>query len=258
MKKSVLIWIVLQCFTVFAIGQQVLIVADEIPAMEVLAKALSTQEKMESKIVLQSEMPGSLADFEAVVVYIHRDLDPGPEKAFIEYTRNGGKLICLHHSISSAKRKNESWFSFLGLDLPKGEAEQGGYKFIGDIDMTVVNLAPKHFITTNKISYDTMIPYFREGHKKAKKVPGFVLYKTEAFLNHYLHSDMPRTIFLGMTMKDKNGKIWAQDRSAWYMRSGKGWVFYSQPGHAVSDFENPVYVRMVLNMIVFDPDKSKN
>jgi len=52
MKKSVLIFIVFQCLTFLAIGQQVLIVADEIPAMEVLAKALSTQEKMESKIVL--------------------------------------------------------------------------------------------------------------------------------------------------------------------------------------------------------------
>ena len=43
----------------------------------------------------------------------------------------------------------------------------------------------------------------------------------------------------------------AKRRSAWYMPFGKGWIFYSQPGHAVSDFENPVYAQFVTNMVIF-------
>jgi type 1 glutamine amidotransferase len=31
----------------------------------------------------------------------------------------------------------------------------------------------------------------------------------------------------------------------------KGWLFYSQPGHAVSDFENPVYSRIIMNAVQY-------
>jgi hypothetical protein len=115
-------------------AQDVLIVADEIPAMNVLAKALKTQEGLTNEIVQQTSLPASLTRFRAVIVYIHKDLDSIPEGAFIRYARNGGKLICLHHSISSAKRKNKAWFPFLGVDLPNKEAgdESGSWPFYYD------------------------------------------------------------------------------------------------------------------------------
>ena len=225
-----------------------LIVADEIPAMQTLAKALKAEEGIDSKIVTQAEMPASLADFQAVIVYIHQELYPEPEKAFITYAKNGGKLICLHHSVSSMKRKNEGWFSFLGLDLPQKEVNQGGYKFVGGIDMEVVNLAPRHFITTHKIDYDTTIAYTNEKGKE-RNLPGFVLRNTEGFLNHNLHGS--RTILLGYKFKDETGKLWMHDRAAWCKPVGKGWLFYSQPGHAISDFENPIYTRIIINAVLF-------
>ena len=231
-------------------AQDILIVADEIPAMEVLAKAIKTQEGLTSKLVRQTEMPESLTGFRAVVVYIHKDLDSIPEKAFINYARNGGKLICVHHSISSAKRKNKTWFPFMGIDLPKKEVNEGGYKYVGGVTMAVVNLAPGHFITTHKIKYDSTIAYTPEGQQQVKKIPGFVLLNTEAFLNHNLLT--PRTILLGVKIKDEAGKVWMQDRSAWYMPVEKGWLFYSQPGHAISDFDNPVYARILTNAIIYN------
>jgi hypothetical protein len=234
-----------------ASAQEVLIVADEIPAMEVLATALKKQEGVESRIITQGELPDSLPDFWAVIVYIHKDLDPVAERAFIRYVQKGGKLICLHHSISSAKRKNEAWFSFLGIDLPKKDVREGGYKYSGGINMDVVNLAPGHFITTHKIRYASMIAYTREGQKKEKNVPGFTLSNTEAFLNHQLLT--PRSLLLGFKMTDDAGHVWMQDRSAWCMPVGKGWLFYSQPGHAVSDFENPVYARILVNAVIYRP-----
>ncbi len=230
-------------------AQDVLIVADEIPAMEVLAKALYVQENLTAKIVTQTDMPATLTNFRAVIVYIHKDLDSIPEKAFISYARNGGKLLCLHHSISSAKRKNKAWFPFLGIDLPKKDVAEGGYKYMGDVTMAVVNLAPRHFITTHKIQYASTIAYTQEGRKKETQLPGFVLSNTEVFLNHQLLSS--RTLLLGVKVTDTAGNVWMQDRSAWCMPVGKGWLFYSQPGHAISDFQNPVYARILANAVIY-------
>ncbi|MDR6562300.1 MULTISPECIES: ThuA domain-containing protein [unclassified Arcicella] len=233
-------------------AQDVLIVADEIPAMEVLAKFLKNEEGLNSKIIVQSELPNSITAFKAVIVYIHKDLAVIPEKAFIDYALNGGKLILLHHSISSAKRKNELWFPFMGIDLPKKEASLEAYKYLGNVDIDVVNLAPKHFITTHKINYSQKIPYTKEGKKKGKQIDGFSLKNTEAYINHTFLS--PRTILMGFKINDETGKTLMQNRSAWCMNVGKGWLFYSQPGHTISDFENPTYSRIIANALIFNPN----
>lgn len=230
-------------------AQDILIVADEIPAMEVLAKAFKNAEQLESKIITQKEMPASLTHYKAVIVYIHKELFPEAEEKFINYTKNGGRLICLHHTISTFKKPNKDWFSFLGVELPNKEFKEGGYKYVGDINMEVVNLAPKHFITTNKIKYPTKIAYKREGETKEKRLSGFELQNTEAYLNQ--HNLSPRTILMGLRIKDKSGNIWMQDRAAWYMPVEKGWLFYSQPGHAITDFENPTYVQIIINAIIY-------
>jgi hypothetical protein len=230
---------------------QVLIVADEFPAMEVLAKALKDQEGIHSTIVQQTEMPESLSSYQAVIVYIHRELLAGPEEAFINYTRQGGKLILLHHTLSSAKRSNAHWFGFLGFDILKKDVNEGGYKWIEGVDMQVVNLAPKHFITSNKVKYEAKFPYQREAAGRTKRLPGFALRDTEVYLNHVYHS--PRTILLGFSYRDETGKVWMQDRSAWCMPSGKGWLFYAQPGHTAQDFENPVYARILVNAVIYRP-----
>ena len=110
----------------FAAGQ-VLIVPDEFPAMEHIAAKLKSEENISSKLVWQTNLPPDLSLFPAVIVYIHKDLKPAAEKAFIEYTQAGGKLVVLHHSISSGKRKNKDWFNFLGVTLPEADVDTGGY-----------------------------------------------------------------------------------------------------------------------------------
>lgn len=249
MKFLVTLYLLLLLVITQANAQDVLIVADEIPAMDVLANAMQTHEGIISKVVTQTAMPATLSNFRAVIVYIHKDLDSIPEQAFIRYAQNGGKLICLHHSISSAKRKNKAWFSFLGIDLPKKDVAEGGYKYVGDINMAVVNLAPQHFITTHKITYSQRMAYTPEGESNETQLPGFVLPKTEGFLNHQLLG--PRTVLLGFAFTDATGKRWQQDRSAWCRPVGKGWLFYSQPGHAITDFENPIYTQIIANAVIF-------
>src|SRR4051812_22246108 len=112
--------LLLLCIRLFALRSEagVLIVADEFPAMEVVASRLKSEEHIESTLVPQKELPATLAPYEAVVVYIHGPLSETAENAFIDYTQAGGKLVLLHHSISSGKRKNTHWFKFLGVSLP--------------------------------------------------------------------------------------------------------------------------------------------
>ena len=251
MKKKVLVLALLLCVAAPLSAQEVLMVADEFPAMEVLAKAFKEQEGLTSKIIAQTDLPNDISTFKAVVVYIHKDLNPEPEEAFIRYTREGGKLIVLHHSISSGKRKNKDWFSFLGLELPKAEEAAPAYKYIDDMNMDIVNLAPKHFITTHKIMYPEKIAYQPEGASKTKNLPSFNFTKTEVYLNHHLLA--PRTILLGFKFTDPDGKEWMQDRSAWCMKAGKGWVFYSQAGHYAKDFEDPIYARILANAVIYKP-----
>ena len=141
--KSCLLFFLFFCSIVSrSKAAQVLIVADEIPAMEIVAKALKIHENIASKIVLQTKIPNDLSAYMAVLVYIHKDLNPAAEKAFIDYTKAGGKLILLHHSISSHKRKNADWFAFMGVELLKKDLNEGGYGYVGDINMEIVNLAP--------------------------------------------------------------------------------------------------------------------
>jgi hypothetical protein len=59
-----------------------LIVADEFPAMQVVAAKLKSAAGIESRIVWQTNLPPSLEPFQAVIVYIHHDLSPAAEEAF--------------------------------------------------------------------------------------------------------------------------------------------------------------------------------
>src|ERR1051326_5616293 len=163
------------------VGSQgdVLIVADEFPAMEYLAKQLKIQEAISSRVVSQTNLP-TLSGFEAVVVYIHLGLGETAERAFIEYAQAGGRLVLLHHSISSGKRQNRLWFNFLGVELPQGDLDAGGYKWIEGIRMECQVLTST-YITTNRVDYGAA----------SQVLAAFTLTGTEVYLNHRLSG--PRT-----------------------------------------------------------------
>ena len=195
--------------TFFALGSawaDVLIVADEFPVMQALASRLKAEEKISSQVVSQKDMPPGLKQFDAVVVYIHGALAGQAEDAFIEYANGGGKLVLLHHSISSGKRKNAHWFSFLGVALPEGPVSSGGYKWTEGISWELVNLNPNHFIMTNRVSYPEQIAYTSTNAVTANgKLPGFGLKNSEVYVNH-VHTE-PRTLLMGLKYKDEAGTV---------------------------------------------------
>jgi hypothetical protein len=230
-------------------GQKALIVADEFPAMEVLAAKLRAGAGTESTIVQQTQIPAGTAQYGAMIVYIHKTIGEPAEKAFIAYAEAGGKLILLHHSISSGKRPNKYWFPFLGVSLPTGDVAQGGYKYYDPVTMELVNLAPKHYITTHKVAWDGTTAYSSSGSGGGEKqCQSIVLPDTEVYLNHVFDGD--RTILLGVKCKEpKSGITYMQDRGGWYRPAGKGWVMYFMAGHSGKDFEHSGYAQILVNAV---------
>jgi hypothetical protein len=242
--------LLLLCFwPPLAAASDVLVVADEFPAMEVLARHLKAGAGVASTIVKQDAIPSDTARFSSLVVYIHRTITEPAEKAFIDYANNGGRLILLHHSISSGKRGNRWWFPFLGISLPAQEFAQGGYKYFEGIRMEIVNLAPKEYITTHRVKYPARIEYRSSDLGSAERArPGFALDDTEVYLNHVFSGE--RKILLGLKYHEpQSGRTYMQDRAGWYKRAGKGWVLYFMPGHSVKEFENPVYSQILVNAV---------
>jgi hypothetical protein len=232
---------------------QVLIIADEFPAMETVAAKLKAEEQIEARIISQKELPPNLANFSAVMVYIHGALSPQVEEACIDYTKAGGKLVLLHHSISSGKRKNAHWFSFLGVELPEGEVGKGGYKWIEGVKWQLVNLNAHHFIMTNKVVYPDRISYRPTNASGAKgNLPGFTLEHSEVYLNHK-HVE-GRTLLMGLKFEDsKTSQVYAQETAGWIKPAEKGVIIYLMPGHTSRDFENEAYGRIVLNAVIYRP-----
>ncbi len=252
MSKLLLSGLILGLASWLGAADSVLIVADEFPAMEQLAGDLKAETGLTSRIVKQTEMPSDLAGFSAVVVYIHLKMAESAENAFIRYAENGGKLIVLHHSISSGKRANKNWFRFLGVELPPGDVAAGGYKWTEDVTLDIVNLAPGHFITTNQVPSDLEIAYAAGGLGTPANRPGFRLEHSEVYLNHALTG--PHTLLLGLKYTDaQTGRTWMQSHAGWLRPAGKGWIFYFLPGHSVRDFQHPAYRRILLNAFQYKP-----
>jgi hypothetical protein len=226
-----------------ACGADALIVCDEVPAMQVLARQLEQRVRVSSEITSQDRLPPSLSGYKAVIVYIHKDIAEGPEKAFIDYAKGGGKLVLLHHSISSGKRKNKDWLPFLGVELPTQPFDAGGYKYFDPASFEIVNRAPDSPITTRGVDYPTHQP------------DRFELHDTEIYLNHVLTGE--RTILLGLQyLEPKSGKLYSQDSMGWYKPTEKGEVYYFMAGHRAEDFENPAYAQIICNAVAAKPNMS--
>jgi hypothetical protein len=225
------------------LAEDILIVADEVPAMEVLAKQFQSRANLTSKIVLQTAMPDSLKAFKTVAVYIHKDINEGPEHAFLDYLKDGGKLLLLHHSISSGKRKNKAWLPAFEITLPTAKFDDGGYAYFDPATFDVVNLAPTNFVTTHDVTYPKKVAYAE------KQLDGFTVPDTEIYLNHQF--DGPRTKLLGLKWTEpKSGRTYMQDTVGWQKKVGKGEVYYFMVGHKAADFDIPAYAQILTNAVM--------
>ena len=229
----------------------VLIIQDERLQMDVLAKFLTEKGGLPVTIVDQQSGPKQLSAYKAVIVFIHGQLIEQTERAIIDYTKAGGRLICLHHSISSRKAENKFYFDFLGMQLNKGPMQDGGYAWKAS-NWTLVNLNTKHYITNHNIEWNKQVTYSSSDQPAVEKsCPGIELKDdSEVFINHRFTDGREKTVLCGLIYTDKaTGKTYMQDRGAWIKNRGKGTIVYLMPGHCASDYQNENIARMVLNAV---------
>jgi len=234
---------------------KVLVLHDELPQMKVLAKRLESEGYKVEFVTTKEKLP-PLDGYYAVIVFIHKVFPPRQAEAVIRYTQGGGRMIALHHTISSAKRKTPIWLRFLGVTLPQGPLEKGGYKWQHRLDLRLVNLAPGHYITTHNVKYAGRILYKRSDVEETAREREYILFPdSEAFINHKFTDDGQKTVLYGISCRHPalGEKTWMQDRGGWMKKAGKGWIFYFMPGHTVQDLENPAYQQIILNCLTWKP-----
>lgn len=245
--------------------ENVLIVQDEMPQIEVLSAFLRNTGGLEVDIVDQAHLPASFANYQAVIGFIHGKLEVSAEKAIIDYTEKGGRYVCLHHSISSGKARNEFYFDFLGIQLDHGEFSKypvkpgEGYGWYHDgengITQILVNLNSHHYITNHNINWGPTVSYTSsDGPSVEGMYPSITISKTEAYMNHKFTDGREKTVLCGFKYYDpRNGELFMQDRAVWLKSYGEGSIVYIQPGETPADYENTNIAQMILNAIVWKP-----
>ena len=260
-RLPVILLVILITFIFGCNSNKVLIIQDEMPQMEVLSRFLQEKGGLDVRTVDQKNLPPDLADFKAVIIFIHEKLFPETESPVIEYTRNGGRCIVLHHSISSGKAKNEFYFDFLGIRLDSPEksrfpVEPGeGYGWVDPVTLTLVNLNPKHYITSHNIIWDDQVLYTPSDNPSVEALyPSISLDSSEVYMNHKFTDGREKTVLLGIKFLDeRNNRLFLQDRGAWIKDQGRGEIFYFMPGHRPEDYENKNISQMILNAILWVP-----
>lgn len=232
--------------------ERVLLVADEWPPMHVLAHFLESTAHFEVDTANQEDLRTDLSEFDHMFMYVHKVLQKEVESRLIDYTEKGGNLIVLHHGIASAKLNNPGWLDFVGVDLYPRDSKENAWDVLHDTAHTMVNLAPDHFITSQNISYQKS-SYFSSGDwdNQAGNFPCFTLDSTEIFVNQIFNPEKQHVVLFGVAEIQ-------QPTSGWYRKAGKGWLFYYQAGHQISDFENPHFKQVLLNTLEWIHDQSNN
>lgn len=246
-------------------SNKVLVIQDEMPQIEVLAKFLRNTGKLKVEIVDQSHLPGDMSGYQAVIGFIHGSLEVSTEKAIIDYTENGGRYICLHHSVSSGKARNEFYFDFLGIQLDHPEFSRypvkpgEGYGWFHDgengITLILTNLNSHHYITSHNINWGPPVSYTSsDGPAVEGYYPSISLSETEVYMNHKFTDGREKTVLCGFKYYDpRNGELFMQDRAVWLKPYGEGTIVFIMPGHTPADYENPNIAQMILNAIVWEP-----
>jgi hypothetical protein len=239
---------------------EVLIIQDELPQMKVLAGFLQEKGSLSVTISDQASLPKDLSAYRAVLVFIHKDLQETTEKAIIDYTQKGGRLICLHHSISRVKAANKFYFDFLGIRLDQGPMAAGGYAYQAS-GWSLVNLNPHHYITSFHVDWGSTTAYTPSDAPSVEGTyPSIRLGDdSEVFINHKFTDGREKIVLCGLAYQDKEAnRTYLQDRGAWIKEQGKGIIIYFMPGHAASDYQKNGIAQMILNAIRWTPDAAGN
>lgn len=252
--------------------ERVLIVTDEADRMEPLAAFVEKQGGFDVTIVDYTQLPDGerrlphdISAYDALVGYIHNELNEPTELAIIGYTTGGGRFVAVHHMVSSGKAKNAHYFDFLGLhmDAPERSREPaapgGHYMWREPVEKTVFNLAPGHYVTSHDLAWPDRAPFAASDvpGMQVEVYPAITFERTEVYANVKRTDGDAKTLLLGYTYTDdRNGVTHAQATDGWIKPVGEGHVVYLQPGHFVEEFTDPggFLNQLILNAITWRPE----
>ena len=202
----------------------------------------------------ESDAHDGLAGFDAGFMYIHKPLEADVERSLMSYADGGGRLIVLHHGISSSNLKNPEWLSFTGIHLEPKDAPTSPWKVEGNSEHALVNLNPGHYVTSNGVDYTESREYTSSDSPSAGGEYGAVVFEsTEFFRNQHIADGREKIVLFGSRCDvAETGEVVMQDRGGWLKRTGSGWLFYFQPGHEAADFENRDYLQILHNCLTWD------
>lgn len=241
-------------------NRSLLIIQDRLPGMDSLAGYLKAHGGLETKIVGQDAAPSDLSAFKAVLLYVDLYYTDAVENSVEAYVKGGGRLVVIHHSISG--KKQPKWLDFVGMRLTGGgtplaaePSQPGGhYAFRFGISQTIVNVQPKHYITSNGIKWPETVDFKPEGAAASARLPAQTIKATESYMNFVPLRPGSRRPILGFKYKDdRNGAEFMQNTAGWTERIGKGQLVYLQPGHFGEEFQDSILDQMILNSITWRP-----
>jgi len=256
MKRWLIIVLtILGCFHASANGaEKIAIVADEWPQMDLLAEKLHSQAEYDIDKFVQEKFPSNLSGYYAAFSFIHGNMSADSAEALMKFVRGGGRLIVLHHGISSKKRNTPGWLPFLGIYLAPTDDKTAPYSWKEGVDYYLVNLQPNHYITSHNVNYDKTVSYQSSDFpSQSIDAPAIEIPDSEVYFNHQFTDGREKTVLFGFLYEDENGNKIMQDRGGWYKPIEKGWAFYFKPGHSVKDIENPNYFQIIWNCLTWKP-----
>lgn len=229
--------------------------ADEIPAL----KDMLSKNGYDVEQAAQKTMDADLADYDAVIVYIHSVIVSEVEHNLIDYVNGGGRMLVIHHAIASAKWNNPKWLELVGIKMAPRNDPARPWKVSGPVGVnhTMVNLKPGHFITSNGIEYEREVDYVSPDDPDLKgRFKAFDIPETEIF-HHQTHTDRDKkTILFGYRFEDaETDATVMEDTSGWYKPVGRGHLFYLQPGHENRDFNHPQFGQVMRNCLDWEIGK---
>ncbi len=253
-KQVAIAFMMVCCLIAGANGENILILSDEWPQMDVLAEYFEENGHAVKKVE-QDALPADLSPYGAILMFIHGGFDAQPAQAVMKRTKDGARLIVLHHGISSKKKQTPGWLPFLGIHLDRNQDAKYRYVWIHDIDYHLVNLQPDHYITSHKVNYKESVDYRSSDQPSpVQKLPAIVFSNSEVFIHHQFADGREKTVLFGYRFEHpETGNVYMEDRYGWYKSADKGWIFYFQPGHTVEDVKNKDYQQILHNCLTWKP-----
>lgn len=204
-----------------------------------------------------------------VIVYNKNLMGRLNVKAIKKYCAQGGKVITLHHNVSSMMLRRPEWLDFVQVYIKRGDDAEYPWSVIEGGDLYLTNLQPNSEITTEGIEYDAEVPELnlredpskmvlthelkgeaKTEYQERKKEPAIEFKKSEYFINHVPLPNPQRTLLFGVYFKDpESGRMFISNNGGWKMPYKKGMIYYFMPGHAIHDYHQQ-YCSIIKNCIL--------